>query len=113
MSLAHAGRAEEDDIFSIFQKTHGGQLLDLSLINGGLETEIKVLQRLFDGEAQHLYLFFIGPSAVSYTHLAFRLIPLLSAWAFAVSFIPLDVYKRKGFDRAVMQTVYFFHGKFL
>ena len=63
MSLAHAGRAEEDDIFSIFQKTHGGQLLDLSLINGGLETEIKVLQRLFDGEAQHLYLFFIGPFA--------------------------------------------------
>ena len=37
MSFAYARRAEEDHIFSIFQETHGGQFVDLALINGGLE----------------------------------------------------------------------------
>ena len=37
MGLANAGRAEKHHIFSVFQETHGGQLVDLALINGGLE----------------------------------------------------------------------------
>ena len=51
MSLAHAGRAEEDHVFSVFQEAHGGQFIDLALINRGLEREIEVVQGLLDREA--------------------------------------------------------------
>ena len=33
VGLAHAGRSEEDHVFSVFQKAHGGQFIDLALIN--------------------------------------------------------------------------------
>ena len=44
MCLAHARRAEEYDVFAIFQEPHGGQFVDLSFVNGGLEGEVKVIQ---------------------------------------------------------------------
>ena len=44
MGLAHAGRAEEDHILPVFQEAHGGQLIDLAFIDGGLEREIEVVQ---------------------------------------------------------------------
>lgn len=61
MGLAHAGRAEEYHILAIFQETHGGQFVDLALVDGGLEGEIKVIQCLLDGETGHLNLLLIGP----------------------------------------------------
>ncbi len=39
MGLAHAGRTEEYHILPILQETHGGQLIDLPLVDGGLEGE--------------------------------------------------------------------------
>ena len=30
VGFAHAGRAEEDHVFSVFQKAHGGQFVDLA-----------------------------------------------------------------------------------
>ena len=54
MGLARAGRAKEQHILSVFQKTHGSQLINLALINGGLEGEIEVVQSFLDGEAGHL-----------------------------------------------------------
>ena len=60
MSLAHAGRAEEDHIFSVFQEAHGGQFIDLTLVDGGLEGEIEVVQSLLDGKSRHLDLLFVG-----------------------------------------------------
>ena len=44
MGLAHAGRAEEHHILPAFQKAHGSQLIDLALVDGGLEREIEVVQ---------------------------------------------------------------------
>ena len=61
MGLAHPRRTEEDYILPVFQETHGGQFVDLALINEGLEREIEVLQSFLDGEAGHLDLFLIGP----------------------------------------------------
>ena len=40
VGFAHARRAEEDHVFSIFQEAHGGQFVDLALVNRGLEGEI-------------------------------------------------------------------------
>ena len=59
MGLAYARRAEEDHIFPVLQEPHGGQFVDLALINGGLEGEIEVIQSLPDGKARHLDLFLI------------------------------------------------------
>ena len=62
-SLLHNlfGDFEEDHVFSVFQEAHGGQFIDLALINRGLEGEIEVVQGLLNGEAGHLDLFLIGP----------------------------------------------------
>ena len=46
MGFAHAWRAKEDHIFSVFQKTLGGQFVDLELIDRGLEGEVEVVQSL-------------------------------------------------------------------
>ena len=51
MGLAHAWGAEEDDVFRILQETHGGQFVDLALINRGLEGEVEVVQGLLDRKA--------------------------------------------------------------
>ena len=48
-------------VLRIFQETHGSQLIDLPLVNGGLERKIKVVQGLLDGETRHLDLLLIGP----------------------------------------------------
>ena len=61
MGLAHAGRAEEDHILPVFQEAHGGQFVDLALVDGGLEREVEIVQGLLDGEAGHLNLLLIGP----------------------------------------------------
>ena len=52
MSLAYPGWAEEHHILPVFQEAHGGQFVDLALIDGGLEGEIKVVQGLLDGETR-------------------------------------------------------------
>ena len=46
MGFAYARRAKEYHIFSIFQEAHGGQLVDLALVNGGLEREIEIIRGL-------------------------------------------------------------------
>ena len=51
VGLAHARGTKEDHVFSIFQEAHGGQFVDLALVNGGLEGEIEVVQGFPDGEA--------------------------------------------------------------
>ena len=50
MGLAHTWRAEEDYVLTLLQEAHGGQLVDLALVNGGLEGEIEVVQGLLDGK---------------------------------------------------------------
>ena len=42
MGLAHTWRTEEYHVLPVFQEAHGGQLIDLPLVNGGLEREIEV-----------------------------------------------------------------------
>ena len=61
MGLAHTWRAEEDYVLTLLQEAHGGQLVDLALVNGGLKGKIEIVQSLLDGEAGHLNLFLIGP----------------------------------------------------
>ena len=41
MGLTHSRRAKKYHILTIFQKAHGGQLVDLALVDGGLEGEIE------------------------------------------------------------------------
>ena len=64
--LPTPGGPEEDHIFPVFQETHGGQFIDLALVNGGLEREIEVVQGLLNGEAGHLNLLLIGPSPLGF-----------------------------------------------
>ena len=66
MGLAHTRRPEEYHVFPILQEAHGGQLVDLALVYGGLEGEIEVVQGLLDGEAGHLNLLLIGPSPLGF-----------------------------------------------
>ena len=66
MGLAHAGRAKEDHILPVFQEAHGGQFVDLALVDGGLEGEIEVVQGLLNGESGHLDLLLIGPSPLGF-----------------------------------------------
>ena len=66
MGLAYTGRPEEYYIFSVFQKAHGGQFVNLALIYGGLEGKIEVVQGLLDREPGHLDLFLIGPSPLGF-----------------------------------------------
>ena len=48
MGLAHTGRPKEYHVLSILQKAHGGQLVNLALIDGGREGKVKVVQSLLD-----------------------------------------------------------------
>jgi len=48
VGLAHAGRAQEYHILAVFQETHSSQLVDLTLVNGGLEGKIEVVQGLLE-----------------------------------------------------------------
>ena len=66
MGLAHAWRAEENHILPVLQEAHGGQFVDLALVDGGLEREVEIVQGLLDGEAGHLNLFLIGPSPLGF-----------------------------------------------
>ena len=52
VGFAHARRAEEDHVFSIFQEAHGGQFVDRAFINRRLEGEIEVVQGFLNGEAE-------------------------------------------------------------
>lgn len=60
MGLAHAGWAEKYHILPAFQETHGGQPVDLALINRGLKGKTQVVQRLLDGKHGHLDLLLIS-----------------------------------------------------
>ena len=66
MGLSHTGWSEKDHIFSVLQKAHGSQFIDLALVDGGLKGKIKVVQGLLDGEAGHLYLLFVGAFALGF-----------------------------------------------
>ena len=66
MGLAHAWRAEENHILPVLQEAHGGQFVDLALVDGGLEREVEIVQGLLNGEAGHLNLFLIGPSPLGF-----------------------------------------------
>ena len=46
VGLAHTWRTEENHILPIFQEPHGGQLINLALVNGGLEREIEIIRGL-------------------------------------------------------------------
>ena len=65
MGLAHTWWTKEYHILPILQEAHGGQLVDLALVDGGLEGEIKVVQGLFDGEAGHLPFSHLWPQMLS------------------------------------------------
>lgn len=43
MRFPDSGWPKEYDILSILEETHGGKRLNLTLVNGGLKTEVKVL----------------------------------------------------------------------
>ena len=47
MGLAHTGRAY---ILPVLQEAHGSKLVDLALVDGGLEGKVKVVQSLLDGK---------------------------------------------------------------
>lgn len=66
MGLAHTRWAEGYHIFPILQETHGGQLVNLALVDGGLEGKTKVVQGVLDREAGHLDLFLIGPFSLGF-----------------------------------------------
>ena len=66
MGLAYAWWAKKDDVFPILQEAHGGQLINLALIDGGLEGEIKVVQGLLDGKTRHLDLLLIGSFSLGF-----------------------------------------------
>ena len=55
MGLAHTGRAEEYHVLPILQEAHGGQFVDLALVDGGLEGEIKVVQGVLHLEAFQVF----------------------------------------------------------
>ena len=58
MSLAHAGRSQDQDVGSLGDEGQTGQLLHLPLVDGGLEGEVELLQGTLEGEVGHL-----GPGA--------------------------------------------------
>lgn len=41
VGFPHTGRSEKDHIFSVLQKAHGSQFIDLALVDGGLEGKSK------------------------------------------------------------------------
>ena len=61
MGPAHTGRTAKDYILPVLQETHGGKLVGLALVDGGLEGKVKVVQSLLDGKTRHLDLLLIGP----------------------------------------------------
>ena len=46
VGFTYPRRAKEHHVFSVFQKPHGGQLVNLALVNGGLEGEVEIIQGL-------------------------------------------------------------------
>jgi hypothetical protein len=51
--LAHAGRAEQDDVLAVRDEPAGGQVLDPLAVDRGLEGEVEVLDRLDERELGH------------------------------------------------------------
>lgn len=66
VGLAHAGQAEEDDIFAILQETHGSQFINLTLVDGRLKREVKVIRGLLNRESGHLHLLIVGAFAFGF-----------------------------------------------
>ena len=51
--LAHAGRAQEQDVAGFGYEGQVGQLLDLALVDGGLEAKVKLFQGALEGQVRH------------------------------------------------------------
>jgi len=60
VGLSQIVRAEKHQILSVLQEAHGSQLIDLALVDGGLEGEVKVILGLLNRETGHLDLILIG-----------------------------------------------------
>ena len=54
MGLAHARRAQEEDVLAIGHEAHGGQLSHLALVDGRLKGEVELVQGLGEGEMGQL-----------------------------------------------------------
>ena len=54
MRLADAGRAEEQDILGLGDEAAGGELANQPLIDGGLEFEVELFERLHRREVRDL-----------------------------------------------------------
>ena len=52
---------KEYHVLPILQEAHGGQFVDLALVDGGLEGEIEIVQGLLDRKAGHLNLLLVSP----------------------------------------------------
>ena len=48
--LAHTGRSEQQDVGGFGDEGEAGQLLDLALVDGGLEGEVELLQGALEGQ---------------------------------------------------------------
>ena len=53
VGLAHAGRAEHDDVVAVLDEVTARQRLDLLLVERRLIAEVEGLQRFDEGEARH------------------------------------------------------------
>jgi hypothetical protein len=49
IGLAHAGRAEEDDILGTLDEAEAGELADLLAVDRGLKIEVELIQALDPG----------------------------------------------------------------
>ena len=50
--LPHAGRAQEQDVAGFGYEGQVGQLLDLALVDGGLEAKVKLFQGALEGQVR-------------------------------------------------------------
>ena len=66
VGFAYTRWAEKYHVFSVLQKAHGSEFIDLALVDGGLKGKVKVVQGFLDGEAGHLYLLFVGTFAFGF-----------------------------------------------
>ena len=53
VGLSDSGRPQQDDVLAVGDEAAGGQLLDLLLVDGGLEGKVEALQGLDEGKPSH------------------------------------------------------------
>ena len=54
MSLAHAGRSQQQDVAGLGDEGQVGQFPDMPLVDGGLEGEVELVQGTLEGQVGHL-----------------------------------------------------------